>query len=239
MKILALDSSAICASASIAEDGKMTAVYTQKNGLTHSSTLLPMVDSLLKNAILSIDDIDMFAVSAGPGSFTGVRIGVSVIKGLAFGKNKICVPVSTLEALAFNAHGMTGDFLVVPVMDARRSQLYNAVFEYSDGKITRLCEDRLISAAELEKELAPCKKPVYFFGDGYGIAEKLTLPQKLGTPIIAVEQNAASVAAAAFLKYQNAKDKSVFTDKLLRPVYLRASQAEREAEEKEKGKNKV
>ena len=121
-------------------------------------------------------------------------------------------------------------------MDARRQQLYNAVFEYSDGELTRLCEDRLISAKELEAELASASVPVYFFGDGYAIAQKLNIPQKVTTPQILVLQNGASVAASALAKYEVAEDKSVFTDLALSPKYLRASQAEREEEQKRKEK---
>lgn len=172
MKILALDSTATSASVALCENGTPIAVYNQKTGLTHSETLLPMVCAVLQNAKCTVDDVDMFAVSAGPGSFTGVRIGVSAIKGLAFGKNKICVGISTLDSLARNAAGMDGVFLAVPVMDARRNQLYNAVFEYDNGVMTRLCEDRLISAEDLQKELAGRDKPVYFFGDGYAIDRK-------------------------------------------------------------------
>ncbi|MGN1094895.1 MAG: tRNA (adenosine(37)-N6)-threonylcarbamoyltransferase complex dimerization subunit type 1 TsaB [Eubacteriales bacterium] len=234
MKILALDSTAVCASVALCEDLTPVSSYTIKNGLTHSQTLLPMVESTLKNAGVSTDDIDMFAVSEGPGSFTGVRIGVSLIKGLSFGKNKICVGVSTLDALARNAKGLPGRFLAVPVMDARREQIYNAVFEYNDGNMTRLCEDRLISAKELEKELSVSEIPVYFFGDGYKIADKLDIPKKVSTPEILINQNAVSVASSAFYKYESTEDKSVFTDLSLSPKYLRASQAERELNEKTK-----
>jgi tRNA threonylcarbamoyladenosine biosynthesis protein TsaB len=211
-------------------------MYTQKNGLTHSETLLPMIEAALKNLKLTADDIDMFAVSEGPGSFTGVRIGVAALKGLAFGKNKICVGTSTLDALARNAQGLPGKFLAVPVMDARRQQLYNAVFEYSDGELTRLCEDRLISASELEAELADVNIPVYFFGDGYSIAQKLSISAKVTTPQILILQNGASVAASALAKYEASEAKEGFTDLALSPKYLRASQAEREEERKRKEK---
>ena len=234
MKILAVDTTATSASVAVCENKNVLATYTQKNGLTHSETLLPMIEATLKNLKLTPDDIDMFAVSEGPGSFTGVRIGVAALKGLAFGKNKICVGTSTLDALARNACGLPGKFLAVPVMDARRSQLYNAVFEYSDGELTRLCEDRLISAAELEQELAGAALPVYFFGDGYAIAQKLNIPAKVTTPPILILQNGASVAASALAKYEAAEDKSGFTDLALSPKYFRASQAEREEERKRK-----
>jgi tRNA threonylcarbamoyladenosine biosynthesis protein TsaB len=238
MKILAVDTTATCASVAVCENDTILAMYTQKNGLTHSETLLPMVDAMLRNLKLTPDDVDMFAVSEGPGSFTGVRIGVAAIKGLAFGKNKICVGTSTLDALARNAMGLSGNFLAVPVMDARRSQLYNAVFEYNDGELTRLCDDRLISAADLEKELAECEKPIYFFGDGYAIADKLNIPSKVSTPKILIYQNAAAVAASALYKYESSEAKDSFTDFTLSPKYLRASQAEREEERKRKEQSK-
>lgn len=234
MKILAVDTTATSASVAVCENKTVLATYTQKNGLTHSETLLPMIEATLKNLKLTPNDIDMFAVSEGPGSFTGVRIGVAALKGLAFGKNKICVGTSTLDALARNACGLPGKFLAVPVMDARRSQLYNAVFEYSDGELTRLCEDRLISSAELEQELAGATLPVYFFGDGYAIAQKLNIPTKVTTPPILILQNGASVAASALAKYEAAEAKEEFTDLALSPKYLRASQAEREEERKRK-----
>jgi len=237
MKILAVDTTATSASVAVCEGKTVLATYTQKNGLTHSETLLPMIEAVLKNLKFTPDDIDMFAVSEGPGSFTGVRIGVAALKGLAFGKNKICVGTSTLDALARNAQGLPGRFLAVPVMDARRSQLYNAVFEYSDGELTRLCEDRLISAAELEKELAGSEIPVYFFGDGYSIAAKLDIPAKVTTPPILILQNGASVAASALAKYEASEAKENFTDFALSPKYLRASQAEREEERKRKEKS--
>ena len=236
MKILAVDTTATSASVAVCEGNTVLAMYTQKNGLTHSETLLPMIEAALKNLKLTVDDIDMFAVSEGPGSFTGVRIGVAALKGLAFGKKKICIGTSTLDALARNAQGLPGHFLAVPVMDARRQQLYNAVFEYSDGELTRLCEDRLISAKELEAELSGAEIPVYFFGDGYSIAQKLEIPSKVSTPKILILQNGASVAASALAKYESSDDKDRFTDLALSPKYLRASQAEREEERKRKEK---
>ena len=129
MKILAVDTTATCASVAICDGGKVLASYTQKNGLTHSETLLPMIEAMLKNLKLTPDDVDMFAVSEGPGSFTGVRIGVAAVKGLAFGKNKICVGTSTLDALARNAAGLPGNFLAVPAPRAE--------------KITERIDDRL------------------------------------------------------------------------------------------------
>ncbi len=235
MKILAIDTSAVVASCALCEDGMPIAVYSQKAGLNHSQTMLPMVKNLLDNTSVSIDDVDMLAVSVGPGSFTGVRIGVSTIKGLAFAKNKICVGVSTLEAMAQTVSTLAADALICPVMDARRSQLYNAVFEMHGGKLIRLTPDRLIDADELLRELDAMDKPVVFIGDGYDIIAKRNPHFMRPVPPVLRWQNACGVAQAAKRVYDEAEDKSVFTDRILRPEYLRASQAEREAEEKQRG----
>lgn len=224
MKILALDSTAKTASVCITEDEKLITVYSVTAGLNHSETLLPMVENALKTAQMNIDEIDMFAISDGPGSFTGVRIGVSLLKGLAFGKEKLCVGVSTLESLAYNLKGFQG--VISPVMDARRDQVYNALFE-SDGKnITRLCDDRAISLKELEAELKS-QQNVYLCGDGYDLAKAKLDCVTEDTPVLLREQNAYSVAMCALKKYTENKDAS-YTDRELKPTYLRVPQAERE-----------
>jgi tRNA threonylcarbamoyladenosine biosynthesis protein TsaB len=234
MKILAIDTSAVVASCALCEDDAPIAVYSQKAGLNHSQTMLPMVKNLMDNTGVSIDDIDMLAVSAGPGSFTGIRIGIATIKGLAFGKNKICVGVSTLEAMAKTAGTFATDAIICPVMDARRNQLYNAIFEIHGNTLLRLTEDRLIDAGELAKELDAMDKPVYFVGDGYDLITKMNLPFQRPTPPAYRWQNAYGVAQAARALYEKTEDKTAFTDTLLRPEYLRAPQAEREAAEREK-----
>jgi tRNA threonylcarbamoyladenosine biosynthesis protein TsaB len=198
--------------------------------------MLPMIKNLMDNTSVTIDDVDMLAVSVGPGSFTGVRIGVSTIKGLAFGKNKICVGVSTLEAMAYTISTLAADALLCPVMDARRNQLYNAVFEMHGTKLVRLTPDRLIDAGELLAELDAMDKPVVFIGDGYDLIDKRKPSFMRPTPPALRWQNAFGVAEAARAAYEAAEDKSVFTDTLLRPEYLRASQAEREAAEREQNK---
>ena len=132
MLILAFESSAKPASVALLRDGKLLSVYTQCSQLTHSRTLLPMAEDMLKNAELTLRDVDLFAVAHGPGSFTGVRIGVSTVKGLAWALDKPCVGVSTLEAMAWN--GVAAGGFVCPVMDARRSQVYNALFEIRGGR---------------------------------------------------------------------------------------------------------
>ena len=151
MLTLAFESSAKAASVALVRDGSLISQYSQCSGLTHSRTLLPMAEDLLKNAELTLQDVDLFAVAHGPGSFTGIRIGVSTVKGLAWACDKPCVGVSTLEAMAW--HGLAAGGLVCPVMDARRSQVYNALFEIRDGAPVRLTGDRPISLEELAEEL--------------------------------------------------------------------------------------
>ncbi len=224
MKILAVDTSALTLSVALAEDKKMIAQTTLNTGHTHSETLLPVLEKLMDFASWKVSDIDLFAVSEGPGSFTGVRIGVSFVKGLAFGGKK-CVGVSTLDALAYNLCGFCG--IISPVMDARRGQFYNALF-LSDGKtLTRLTEDRAISAEELEKDLEKyADKTVYLCGDGYEIARKMLKNENIAdTPEALVKHSAYSVAMVAKREYENDN----FTDDSgLAPTYLRVPQAERE-----------
>ncbi len=236
MKILAIDTSAVVASCALCEDETPLAVYSQKAGLNHSETMLPMVKNLLDNTKTAIDEIDLFAVSAGPGSFTGIRIGIATIKGLAFGKNKPCVGVSTLESMAKTIGAFAADAVICPVMDARRHQLYNAIFEIHGDTLLRLTPDRLIDAGELMAELDAMDKPVYFVGDGYDLVTKMNPPFQRPTPPAYRWQNAYGVAQAARGMYLAAEDRSVFTDTLLRPEYLRLPQAEREAAEREAAK---
>ena len=235
MKILALDSSATVVTVALCEDGRLLAEYTVNNGNTHSETLLPMVESVLAHFSLSAADIDLFAASTGPGSFTGVRIGVSLLKGLCSGKGKPCVGVSTLEALAENLPYENA--LLCPVMDARRSQVYNALFVRKNGVLTRLTPDRQISLGELEQELKTYSLPIFLCGDGYALAkDKLSVPTQETAPLL-IPQNAVSVAAVATRIYENAPDAD-YSEGKLQPIYLRASQAERERLEREAEKEK-
>ncbi|MBQ8510549.1 MAG: tRNA (adenosine(37)-N6)-threonylcarbamoyltransferase complex dimerization subunit type 1 TsaB [Clostridia bacterium] len=233
MITLAIDSTANTATCALTKDGRMLALSTVCGLLTHSETLLPMIESMLEKTGITLVDVELFAASEGPGSFTGVRIGVSLIKGLAFGAGKPCVGVSTLEALAHNLDGM--DVLAVPVMDARRSQVYTAAFCHG-----RHMEDSLILLSELRQRLialAP-DRPICFVGDGYDLARRYfnenPIPGAtiLDTPPLLIPQNALSVALLAERTYADAPDKTVFTDRTLSPRYLRASQAERERAEK-------
>lgn len=230
MRILALDTTAKSASVAITEGCEPLALFTLEAGLTHSETVLPMIETALESIRASAHDIDLFAVTAGPGSFTGVRIGISEIKGLAFSTGKPCVGVSTLLSLAYNLRQLSEKAILCPVMDARRDQLYNALFRLDGGVVTRLCDDRLISLSALTDELASFDEPIYAAGDGYGLLKKAA--KIADTPRLLIPQSGYSTAILALETYENAADKSVFSDSALLPIYLRASQAERELKEK-------
>lgn len=229
MKILAIESSALTASVAVCEDDFPLAAMTLQNGHTHSETLLPMVEELLAHCGLSVEDIELFAVPVGPGSFTGIRIGVSLIKGLAFDSGKPCVGVSSLEAMAYNLAGTYG--LICPVMDARRNQLYNALFRWEGDRIVRLTEDRLIGASDLADELAGYCEPVYVTGEGSAVLQKAVSDEgmlRLPSPLMATE-NAVSVAQLGRREYLAGR---AVSDSELLPIYLRPSQAERERNER-------
>jgi tRNA threonylcarbamoyladenosine biosynthesis protein TsaB len=231
MKTLAFESTAKPASVALVSDGELISQYTQISGLTHSRTLLPMAEDLLKNAELALADVDVFAVAHGPGSFTGVRIGISTVKGLAWAAEKKCIGVSTLEALAWNGAAVGG--FVCPVMDARRSQVYNAVFEIRDGAPVRLRPDRAVGLDELAEDVQKLGKPVFLTGDGARLCFDYLSSRGISS-ILAPEnlrwQSAWGVAMAAF------GQESVSADDLL-PVYLRLSQAERERQARMKETN--
>lgn len=226
MLILAFESSAKAASVALCRDGQLISQYSQCSGLTHSRTLLPMAEDMLKNAELTIADVDGFAVAHGPGSFTGIRIGVSAVKGLAWASDKPCVGVSTLEALAWN--GVCAGGYVCPVMDARRSQVYNAIFEIKDGRPVRIAPDRPIALSELAEEVRALGAPVLLLGDGAGLTADYFFANGIAFTLAPENirwQSAWGVAMAA-------RDKSFGSADELLPVYLRLSQAERERQER-------
>ena len=229
MKILALDSSAVVASVALCEDETLLAEYTINNGNTHSETLLPMIETLLSHFGITVNDVDLFAASTGPGSFTGVRIGTATLKGLAFAKETPCVGISTLEALAENAAAFSG--LVCPVMNARRSQVYTALFRSDGQTLTRLVPDSALAIAALDELLSAYGEPVIFVGDGYRITlDALKKTEAREIPDRLRHQSAYSVAQVARRVYKsgNATD-----DASLSVTYLRLSQAERERLERE------
>ena len=232
MKILAFDSTAKVASVAVCDNDSLLSQYTVDNGLTQSELLLPMAEDMLRELKLDFSDIELFAASVGPGSFTGVRIGAALIKGLAFGKGTPCSEVSTLEALAYNLNGMNG--IIVPAMDARRGQVYTALFRAEGGVLTRLMPDSALSIEELDSILAAYGEPVSFAGDGYSITvEALTKTEYVSTPERLRYQSAASVAAVAYRKYLAGETVS---DREMKVTYLRPSQAERTYLEKQNAK---
>lgn len=232
LKILSIECSAGPASAAIVENGKILGNSFVNIKLTHSQTLMPMIENLLSSSLLNIEDIGGIAVSAGPGSFTGIRIGISAVKGLCIAKNIPCVPVSTLEAMAMPFRNTDG--LICAVMDARCNQVYNALFKIKDGEITRLCEDRALMCEELKAELIENYKneKIIVCGDG----------SDLFYPYIEEFEN--STKANEQNKYQNATSVALLSEKEfnsgntisaseLLPVYLRLPQAERELKAKQ------
>ena len=217
MKVLALESSAKAASVALCDGDRLIAQYRQASGLTHSRTLLAMTEDLLKNTETAMDQIDAFAVAGGPGSFTGIRIGMAAAKGLAWGAGRPLCSVSTLEAMAW--HCSDDRVTVCPVMDARRSQVYNALF-----CPVRLTEDRAISLEELAADAGRSDRPFWFTGDGSALCAARFA--EAGLPFVLAPEplrlpSAWGVAAAArngpFLDPADAE-----------PNYLRLSQAERE-----------
>ena len=222
MLTLAFESSAKAASVALCEDDRLISQVIQCSGLTHSRTLLPMAEDLLKNAGTEIKQIDCFAVAQGPGSFTGIRIGIATVKGLAWAADKPCIGVSTLAAMAWN--GVAAGGLICAVMDARRSEVYNALFRIEDGRSVRLCPDRAISLSALTEELREKGEAPFLVGDGTELASAFFREQHLEHRVPPENlrwQNAWGVA-------MEAAGKKLCTSQELLPVYLRLSQAERE-----------
>lgn len=226
MTILGVETSAVAVSAALINGDRLISEFYANLKLTHSTTLMPMIDAVLRNANMGIDEIDVIAVSSGPGSFTGLRIGLSTVKGLCAKNDKPAVPVSSLEGMAYSLK--IADGIICPVMDAKRQQVYNALFRCKNGIVERICDDRAISIDELSKDLEKFNESyVFLVGDGadlcynvLGVRENIKK-----TPENLLFQRASGVAYAAveFLKTNepvNAKD--------LMPVYLRLPQAERE-----------
>lgn len=231
MKILAVESSAVAGSVALCEDEILIAQSFQKTGLTHSQTLLPMVEVLLSSCGLSLEEIDLLGVAAGPGSFTGLRIGVSLIKGLAWANEITCAACSTLESMAWNSVGLEGELCVA--MDARRGQIYNARFNSNGEIVCRLTPDRAIALEDLSCELQGTKRTQWIVGDGASLCfehlQKSGIPARLAPPNLRL-QSAWGVARAALELLRKGETVS---GEMLEPTYLRLSQAERERLERE------
>lgn len=226
MLILAFETSAKAASVALLEEGKLLGESYQNTGLTHSQTLMVMAQDVLKTAGKTVEDVTAVAVAEGPGSFTGVRIGVAAAKGFAWGKNIPCCGVSTLEAMAHALGIYQG--CVCPVMDARRSQVYNALFYVDCGKYTRITPDRAISLQDLGDDLQKMSEPIFLVGDGSILCYNTLLESVHGLllpPEHRMHQRAVGVALLAMEKLASGEK---CDGGALIPNYLRLSQAERE-----------
>lgn len=235
MKILGLDSSGIVASVAIVEDDVLIAEYTVNYKKTHSQTLLPMLDEIAKMTELDLNSIDAIAVAAGPGSFTGLRIGSATAKGLGLALKKPLIAIPTVEGLAYNLYDISG--LICPIMDARRKQVYTGIYRFIDHQL-KVVEDQMAVPMEtVIEKLNQYGEAVTFLGDGVPvfhelIAEKMTVPYSFA-PAHVNKQRAAAVAALGEIYYRQGKTETAMEHV---PDYLRVSQAERERAEREAAK---
>ena len=230
MKILAIESSAGVASVALCEDLDCRHLVQVQSANTHSTILLPLVADALGKQGLTAGDIDLFAVAVGPGSYTGVRIGVATVKGLAAASGTPCAAVSTLEGLSRNADYLEG--VICPVIDARRGRVYTALFESRNGVFSRLTEDGVLTFEELDRLLKKRARVAYLVGSGYDKAKAGLKYEKIQeTPPQLRLENAYGVAKCGYLS--DMKDpKSCLTEEKLLPVYALKTQAEREREER-------
>ena len=230
MKILAFETSAKAASVALTQEGKLLGESYQNTGLTHSQTLMVMAQDLLRQCGVAISQLDAVAVANGPGSFTGVRIGVAAAKGLAWGAELPCVGVSTLSAMAVGLGVWQG--YVCPVMDARRSQVYNALFHVDCGKYTRIREDRAISLQELGEDVKNLSQPIFLVGDGSALCYN-TLLEAVPALVLPPEHRMHQRAVGVALEAQRMMHEGAIPPAAeLVPNYLRLSQAERERNER-------
>ena len=240
LKILALDSSGLVASVALAEDDNLIAEYTVQYKKTHSQTLLPMLEEIVRMVEMDLSTVDAIAVAAGPGSFTRLRIGSATAKGMAFALGKPIIPVPTVDGLAFQMYGAKD--LVCPIMDARRSQVYTGIYEFMPGQIGRFSYDMrvireqcAVAFDEIAEALNGLDRSVIFMGDGVPVfwerMEQVMRVPYTAAPLHRARQSAAAVASLGRLYYEQGRtvDGAVFV-----PEYLRLSQAERERAEKER-----
>ena len=227
MTVLSIDSSALPVSCAVISSGLMKAEFTISIKLTHSETLMPLMDDMLKKSGISLKDIDALAVSKGPGSFTGLRIGCATVKGLAMAMDVPVIPVPTLEALAYNI--FCPDALIVPMMDARRRNVYTAIYEYEGDGLIELMPQSAVPLDSLLEKVNSFGRKAVFTGDGIysfdrDLRASLAVPYHIAPPHLSL-QRAGAVGALAFKLYE----KGMYTDaETFRPDYLKPSQAERE-----------
>ena len=231
MTVLGIDTSAVTCAVALYSD-RLLSAFSLTNGPTHSQTLLPAIQSVLREGETAVSQLDAIAISVGPGSFTGLRIGISTVKGLAFSDQIPCVPVSTLEALAVNARSLEG-VMVCSLMDARRGEFYNSLFRIENGFPVRLTSDRALPGEEIVKEIQG-ESSLLLLGDG---AEKFCSMFSDFSPYLATEDmRYQSGESVAILGQKDAMQKKMISCHQLSPAYLRLPQAEREWLEKNKKK---
>lgn len=233
MRILALDSSGLVASVAIASEDVLLAEYTMNYKKTHSQTLIPMLNEVVSMVDLDLSEVDAIAITSGPGSFTGLRIGSATAKGLGLALDKPIIPVPTVDCLAFNLYGT--DKLICPIMDARRDQVYTGLYEFADDKLAVLSPQKVVSIDEIIDEIETTGRSVIFLGDGVPIhrdriAGKIKVKYSFA-PLHMNRQRAGAVAALGLAYYKENRMESADEHQ---PVYLRVSQAERERAERER-----
>lgn len=231
MKILGIDSSGLVASAAIADEKNIIAEFTVNNKQTHSQTLLPMIEKVVDMSGIELEQIDAIAIAAGPGSFTGLRIGSATAKGIGLALKKPVVSVPTLEGLAYRVSVFDG--IICPIMDARRNQVYTGIYKMDKGNLVCLSEQKAVDIHEIMEELEKYDKKVIFLGDGVEVQretiEKEFKKEYCFAPIHLSKQSAAAVAVLGDIYFNQGKAEDAAEHK---PIYLRKSQAEREREER-------
>ena len=232
MKVLGIDSSGLVASVAVVEDDILLAEYTVNYKKTHSQTLLPMLKEIGDMINLDLNSLDAIAIAAGPGSFTGLRIGSATAKGLGLALDKPIIPVPTVDGLAYDLWGT--DKIVCPIMDARRNQVYTGIYEFCDGKLQILENQMAVSVTEIAEKLNALGREVIFLGDGVPVyrktlAEVMKIPYSFA-PAHTNRQRASAVAVLGAQYYVQGRAESAMEHK---PDYLRLSQAERERKERE------
>lgn len=231
MKVLAVDTSSIVASVALLDEDKLLGEYTINHKRTHSETILPMIKELLDSCEVSTKEVDVFAASIGPGSFTGLRIGVATIKALAHTVDKPVVGIKSIESMAYNLYGCNN--LIVPMMDARRNRVYTGMYKWKDDKFEVIKDQDVIDVDELLEELHSKNESIMFSGDGCKVYKDKII-EKLGDKAILVPsyENMAKASSIAQMALEKAKNNEVESYFDLVPDYLRKSQAEREYEKK-------
>ena len=233
MRILAIDSSSMVATVAITTDGILNAEYTINHKKTHSQTLLPMIAEIVKMIEIDMDSIDAVAITGGPGSYTGLRIGSATAKGIGLALNKPIINVPTMDALAYNLY--SSRYVICPIMDARRGQVYTGIYKFDETEMKTIKPQCIMMIDELIKELDTIKEPVMFLGDGVDVYKQLiddTMDTKhYYAPASMNRHKASTLSSIAEIYYKNGK---METAKEHKPEYLRLSQAERELKAKMK-----